>query len=132
MGQHARAHEIHVRQIGKHGLVHGRIVRQGTGGGADDEARRDEAGTPVSFCGEDAGRPLEALCFAAMGLRTLSIIERGKALIAQDFATSSIKEAVKPAKGSKQTEGADQEIYQGAVPSCLGGQFAGAGRAGGL
>lgn len=29
--------------------------------------------TPLSFCGEDAGRPLEALCFAAMGLRCLSM-----------------------------------------------------------
>ena len=29
--------------------------------------------TPVSFCGEDAGRPIEALCFAAMGLRSLSM-----------------------------------------------------------
>ena len=29
--------------------------------------------TPVSFCGEDAGRPLEALCFVAMGLRALSM-----------------------------------------------------------
>ncbi len=32
-----------------------------------------ELGTPVSFCGEDAGKPLEALCFAAMGLRTMSM-----------------------------------------------------------
>lgn len=32
-----------------------------------------ETGTPLSFCGEDAGRPVEALCFAAMGLRTLSM-----------------------------------------------------------
>ncbi|MCX7567638.1 phosphoenolpyruvate--protein phosphotransferase [Sulfitobacter sp. F26169L] len=30
-------------------------------------------GTPLSFCGEDAGRPIEALCFAAIGLRTLSM-----------------------------------------------------------
>ncbi|MDG4648543.1 phosphoenolpyruvate--protein phosphotransferase [Roseibacterium sp. SDUM158017] len=30
-------------------------------------------GTPVSFCGEDAGRPVEAVCFAAMGLRSLSM-----------------------------------------------------------
>jgi len=30
-------------------------------------------GTPLSFCGEDAGRPLEALCLAAMGLRMLSM-----------------------------------------------------------
>jgi len=32
-----------------------------------------ETNTPVSFCGEDAGRPIEALCFAAMGLRSLSM-----------------------------------------------------------
>ena len=32
-----------------------------------------ETDTPVSFCGEDAGRPIEALCFAAMGLRKLSM-----------------------------------------------------------
>ncbi|MEO1537711.1 MAG: phosphoenolpyruvate--protein phosphotransferase [Pseudomonadota bacterium] len=35
--------------------------------------RCDETNTPVSFCGEDAGRPVEALCFAAMGLRALSM-----------------------------------------------------------
>ena len=35
--------------------------------------RCDEFGTPVSFCGEDAGRPVEAMCFAAMGLRALSM-----------------------------------------------------------
>ncbi|MEL6617613.1 MAG: phosphoenolpyruvate--protein phosphotransferase [Pseudomonadota bacterium] len=32
-----------------------------------------QTGTPLSFCGEDAGRPVEALCFAAIGLRTLSM-----------------------------------------------------------
>jgi phosphotransferase system enzyme I (PtsP) len=32
-----------------------------------------EAGTPLSFCGEDAGRPVEAVCLAAMGLRALSM-----------------------------------------------------------
>jgi phosphotransferase system enzyme I (PtsP) len=32
-----------------------------------------ETRTPLSFCGEDAGRPVEALCFAAIGLRTLSM-----------------------------------------------------------
>lgn len=37
-------------------------------------ARRCQStNTPVSFCGEDAGRPLEALCLAAMGLRALSM-----------------------------------------------------------
>ena len=30
-------------------------------------------GTPVSFCGEDAGRPVEALCLAAIGLWMLSM-----------------------------------------------------------
>lgn len=29
--------------------------------------------TPLSFCGEDAGRPIEAICFAAIGLRSLSM-----------------------------------------------------------
>ncbi|MDV7145273.1 phosphoenolpyruvate--protein phosphotransferase [Tropicimonas sp. TH_r6] len=32
-----------------------------------------ETKTPLSFCGEDAGRPVEALCFSAMGFRTLSM-----------------------------------------------------------
>jgi len=30
-------------------------------------------GTPLSFCGEDAGRPVEAACLAAIGLHTLSM-----------------------------------------------------------
>ncbi|MBJ6371369.1 phosphoenolpyruvate--protein phosphotransferase [Sedimentitalea arenosa] len=29
--------------------------------------------TPLSFCGEDAGRPIEAMCLAAIGLRSLSM-----------------------------------------------------------
>ena len=32
-----------------------------------------ETDTPLSFCGEDAGRPIEALCFSAIGLRSLSM-----------------------------------------------------------
>ena len=36
-------------------------------------AKCDAAGTPLSFCGEDAGRPVEALAFAALGFRTLSM-----------------------------------------------------------
>jgi len=31
------------------------------------------AGTPLSFCGEDAGRPIEAVALAAMGFRMLSM-----------------------------------------------------------
>ncbi len=30
-------------------------------------------GTPLSFCGEDAGRPVEAACLVAIGFRTLSM-----------------------------------------------------------
>ncbi|WP_163849082.1 phosphoenolpyruvate--protein phosphotransferase [Pseudooceanicola aestuarii] len=35
--------------------------------------RCEDTGTPLSFCGEDAGRPVEAVCLAAMGLRSLSM-----------------------------------------------------------
>ncbi len=35
--------------------------------------RCKKAGTPLSFCGEDAGRPIEAICFAALGLERLSM-----------------------------------------------------------
>jgi phosphotransferase system enzyme I (PtsP) len=35
--------------------------------------RCERSNTPLSFCGEDAGRPIEALCLAAIGLRTLSM-----------------------------------------------------------
>ena len=35
--------------------------------------RCEDTGTPLSFCGEDAGRPVEALCLAALGLRSLSM-----------------------------------------------------------
>ena len=36
-------------------------------------ARCAASGTKLSFCGEDAGRPVEALAFAAIGLRMLSM-----------------------------------------------------------
>ncbi len=36
-------------------------------------ARCEETNTALSFCGEDAGRPVEALCFAALGFRSLSM-----------------------------------------------------------
>ncbi|MGB7316838.1 MAG: phosphoenolpyruvate--protein phosphotransferase [Planktotalea sp.] len=35
--------------------------------------RCEISNTPLSFCGEDAGRPVEAACFAAIGLKTLSM-----------------------------------------------------------
>ncbi len=36
-------------------------------------ARCAEAGTPLSFCGEDAGRPVDALALAGLGVRALSM-----------------------------------------------------------
>jgi len=36
-------------------------------------ARCAASNTPLSFCGEDAGRPVEAACLAAIGLRNLSM-----------------------------------------------------------
>jgi len=36
-------------------------------------ARCRASDTPLSFCGEDAGRPIEAACLAAIGMRTLSM-----------------------------------------------------------
>ena len=35
--------------------------------------RCEAAGKPLSFCGEDAGRPIEAMCFAAIGFKALSM-----------------------------------------------------------
>jgi phosphotransferase system enzyme I (PtsP) len=35
--------------------------------------RCEASNTPLSFCGEDAGRPVEAACFAAIGLKALSM-----------------------------------------------------------
>ncbi len=35
--------------------------------------RCQASGTPLSFCGEDAGRPIEALALAAIGFRSLSM-----------------------------------------------------------
>ncbi|MCF3972909.1 phosphoenolpyruvate--protein phosphotransferase [Paracoccus salsus] len=36
-------------------------------------ARCEDARVPLSFCGEDAGRPVEAMTFAALGIRRLSM-----------------------------------------------------------
>ena len=36
-------------------------------------ARCRASDTPLSFCGEDAGRPIEALALAAVGFRSLSM-----------------------------------------------------------
>ena len=71
-----------------------------------------EAGTPLSFCGEDAGRPVEAVALAAMGLRALSMrpasigpvksllrrvnLEEARAVIdeARDSGVQSVRQAI--------------------------------------
>ena len=74
-------------------------------------ARCAESETALSFCGEDAGRPVEALCLAALGLRNLSMrpasIGPVKALLRRvdlnelrqviDAARTSGAETVRPA-----------------------------------
>ena len=71
----------------------------------------DQFETPVSFCGEDAGRPVEALAFAAMGLRILSMrpasigpikrlirfVDLGEVKHVIDEARSSGSQSVRPA-----------------------------------
>jgi len=73
--------------------------------------RCDHAETPLSFCGEDAGRPIEALAFIAMGLRALSMrpasigpvkrlvravdMEKTRSII--DAARASGEQSVRPA-----------------------------------
>ncbi len=73
--------------------------------------RCNDNDTPVSFCGEDAGRPVEALAFAAMGLRTLSMrpasvgpikrliryVDLGKTKTIIDQARASGEQSVRPA-----------------------------------
>ncbi|EPX80728.1 phosphoenolpyruvate--protein phosphotransferase [Litoreibacter arenae] len=74
-------------------------------------ARCQDTNTPMSFCGEDAGRPIEAMCFAAIGMRTLSMrpasigpvksllrrVDLGEAKAVIDAARASGAQSVRPA-----------------------------------
>ncbi|GAA4222976.1 phosphoenolpyruvate--protein phosphotransferase [Sagittula marina] len=57
--------------------------------------------TPLSFCGEDAGRPIEALCLAAIGIRTLSMrpasIGPVKSLLMR-YSLTEIRDVIEEAK----------------------------------
>ena len=64
-------------------------------------ARCAAHGTPLSYCGEDAGRPIEALALAAIGFRSLSMrpasIGPVKALLRQvhlDSVRRAVEEAI--------------------------------------
>ncbi len=54
--------------------------------------RCNETETMLSFCGEDAGRPVEALCFAAIGLRSLSMRPASIGPVKNLLRRSSLKE----------------------------------------
>jgi phosphotransferase system enzyme I (PtsP) len=66
-------------------------------------ARCAAHGTPLSFCGEDAGRPVEALALAAIGFRSLSMrpasIGPVKALLRQ-VHLESVREAIEEASAN--------------------------------
>ena len=47
--------------------------------------------TPLSFCGEDAGRPLEAVCLAALGLHTLSMRPASIGPVKQALMNTNLK-----------------------------------------
>ena len=62
-----------------------------------------ETDTPLSFCGEDAGRPIEALCFSAIGLRTLSMRPASIGPVKHLLRRSDLREAravITEARGS--------------------------------
>ena len=52
-----------------------------------------ETGTPLSFCGEDAGRPVEALCFAAIGMRSFSMRPASVGPVKHLFRRTNLAEA---------------------------------------
>ena len=68
--------------------------------------RCDEARVALSFCGEDAGRPVEALTLAALGLRRLSMrpasIGPVKHLIRQ-VSIAELKRVIDEARNAGQT-----------------------------
>ncbi|ALG91811.1 MULTISPECIES: phosphoenolpyruvate--protein phosphotransferase [Actibacterium] len=55
--------------------------------------RCGDTGTHLSFCGEDAGRPIEALCFAAIGMRTLSMRPASVGPVKHLLRKSDLREA---------------------------------------
>ncbi|MGJ8609841.1 MAG: phosphoenolpyruvate--protein phosphotransferase [Octadecabacter sp.] len=75
--------------------------------------------TPVSFCGEDAGRPVEAVAFAALGLRNLSMRPASIGPVKHMLRRTDLK-AVKTVIDDARTRG-DQSV-RGAISGYLRGQ----------
>ncbi|MGB0440178.1 MAG: phosphoenolpyruvate--protein phosphotransferase, partial [Paracoccaceae bacterium] len=74
--------------------------------------------TRLSFCGEDAGRPIEALCLAAIGLRSLSMRPASIGPVKHLLMRSNLTE-VKAVIDAARTRG-DQSVRQ-AVMDYLSG-----------
>ncbi|MEM9725860.1 MAG: phosphoenolpyruvate--protein phosphotransferase [Pseudomonadota bacterium] len=55
--------------------------------------RCEAAGTPLSFCGEAAGRPLEAIALAALGFRSLSMRPAGIGPVKRAYRAVDLGEA---------------------------------------
>ncbi|MCX7890431.1 MAG: phosphoenolpyruvate--protein phosphotransferase [Rhodobacteraceae bacterium] len=69
-------------------------------------ARCAEAGTPLSFCGEDAGRPIEAVALAAIGFRMLSMRPASVGPVKALLRKVNLEEA-RAAIGRARAEGAE-------------------------
>ncbi|TYO88272.1 phosphotransferase system enzyme I (PtsP) [Oceanicella actignis] len=65
-----------------------------------------EAGTELSYCGEDAGRPLEALALAAMGVRVLSM---------RPASVGPVKSAIRAARLNEARAVIDAALAEGAA-----------------
>ncbi|MFV0473890.1 MAG: phosphoenolpyruvate--protein phosphotransferase [Pikeienuella sp.] len=71
----------------------------------DVVARADRAGTPISFCGEAAGRPEDAVALAAIGFRTLSM---------RPASIGRVKYALRAVNLAEAREAVDEAIEKGA------------------
>ena len=77
-----------------------------------------QSDTPLSFCGEDAGRPVEALVFSALGLRTLSMRPASIGPVKSLIRRASLDEvaeviACARARGDMSVRGAVMEYIRG-------------------
>nr|MDA3857586.1 phosphoenolpyruvate--protein phosphotransferase [Roseovarius sp.] len=77
-------------------------------------------GTPLSFCGEDAGRPVEAACLAALGFRTLSMRPASIGPVKSLLRRLDLRE-LRDVIHSERDSGA--ETVRGAVMEHLRGKF---------
>ncbi|RKF16603.1 phosphoenolpyruvate--protein phosphotransferase [Roseovarius spongiae] len=81
-------------------------------------ARCEASGTPLGFCGEDAGRPVEAACLAAIGLRNLSMRPASIGPVKSILRRTDLRELNRiieeaTARGDQSVRGAVMEYLRG-------------------